>query len=436
MASSKFQGGLQVKGKIKLPDELAGKAIIIDGSGDIASSATTSTELSHLSGVTSSVQSQMNAKASSSDLTTHISDTANPHSVTKAQVGLSNVDNTSDASKPVSSAQQSALDLKAPLASPTFTGTVSGISKSMVGLSSVDNTSDVNKPISSATQTALNNKADLVSGKLATSQIPALAITDTFVVVSQVAMLALTAQTGDIAIRSDESKTYILQGADSTILANWIQLQTPASSVLSVNSQTGVVVLAKADIGLANVDNTSDASKDSAATTLTNKTISTATNTISGLSVTNLGAGVLDSDLSSVSASHDTIPSAKAVKAYADSLVGSSAIAGDISLTTFNAADGQVAPANVTGLSFAAGTVRAFKALVSVTIDATADLFEVFELIGIQKGASYDMAINSVGDDSGVVFSINSAGQVQYTSVAKAGFATNKVAFRAQVTNI
>ena len=42
--------------------------------------------------------------------------------ITKSMVGLGNVDNTSDASKPVSTAQQSALDLKAPLASPTFTG--------------------------------------------------------------------------------------------------------------------------------------------------------------------------------------------------------------------------------------------------------------------------------------------------------------------------
>lgn len=41
----------------------------------------------------------------------------------KGDVGLSNVDNTSDASKPVSTAQQTALDLKANLASPTFTGT-------------------------------------------------------------------------------------------------------------------------------------------------------------------------------------------------------------------------------------------------------------------------------------------------------------------------
>ena len=53
-----------------------------------------------------------------------------------------------------------ALVLKANLASPTFTGTVSGISSTMVGLGNVDNTSDVNKPISIATQTALDGKVD------------------------------------------------------------------------------------------------------------------------------------------------------------------------------------------------------------------------------------------------------------------------------------
>jgi len=44
-------------------------------------------------------------------------------SLTKSTVGLGSVDNTSDANKPISTAAQSALDLKAPLASPTFTGT-------------------------------------------------------------------------------------------------------------------------------------------------------------------------------------------------------------------------------------------------------------------------------------------------------------------------
>ena len=45
---------------------------------------------------------------------------------------------------------------KAETDSPTFTGTVSGITKAMVGLGNVDNTSDINKPVSTATQTAIN----------------------------------------------------------------------------------------------------------------------------------------------------------------------------------------------------------------------------------------------------------------------------------------
>lgn len=57
------------------------------------------------------------------NLIAHLARTDNPHSVTKAQVGLGNNDNTSDANKPVSTAQQTALNLKANLASPTFTGT-------------------------------------------------------------------------------------------------------------------------------------------------------------------------------------------------------------------------------------------------------------------------------------------------------------------------
>jgi hypothetical protein len=83
-------------------------------------------------------------------------------SLTKADLGLGNVDNTGDINKPVSTPTQNALDLKANLASPTFTGTVSGITKSMVGLANVDNTTDLNKPVSTATQTALDLKANTV----------------------------------------------------------------------------------------------------------------------------------------------------------------------------------------------------------------------------------------------------------------------------------
>lgn len=78
----------------------------------------------------------------------------------KGDVGLGNVDNTSDANKPVSTDTTAQLNLKAPLASPAFTGTPTGITKAHVGLGNVDNTSDTNKPVSTATQTALNLKAN------------------------------------------------------------------------------------------------------------------------------------------------------------------------------------------------------------------------------------------------------------------------------------
>lgn len=46
------------------------------------------------------------------ELQAHLINYTNPHQVTKSQIGLSNVENTSDANKPVSTAQQTALDLK------------------------------------------------------------------------------------------------------------------------------------------------------------------------------------------------------------------------------------------------------------------------------------------------------------------------------------
>ncbi len=120
--------------------------------GDVSSA-----ELGHLNGVTSAIQTQIDAKAPTANPTF----TGTVVGVTKAMVGLGDVDNTADSAKPVSTATQTALDAKAPLESPTFTGTVSGVTKTHVGLANVDNTSDADKPVSTATQTALDAKASL-----------------------------------------------------------------------------------------------------------------------------------------------------------------------------------------------------------------------------------------------------------------------------------
>ena len=86
------------------------------------------------------------------------------------------------------------------------------------------------------------------NGKLDSSILPAIAITDTFTAASQAAMLALTAQKGDICIRTDVSKTYILTADPASTLANWKELATPTDAVSSVNGKTGVVVLTGDDI--------------------------------------------------------------------------------------------------------------------------------------------------------------------------------------------
>ena len=131
-------------------------------------SSTAAIEQSKISNLTSDLESK--APLSSPTFTGTVS------GITKTMVGLGNVDNTSDGDKPISSATQSALDAKldsstasstyAPIANPTFTGTVSGITASMIGLGSVDDTSDLSKPISTATQNALDDKLDLSGGTM------------------------------------------------------------------------------------------------------------------------------------------------------------------------------------------------------------------------------------------------------------------------------
>ena len=81
------------------------------------------------------------------------------------------------------------------------------------------------------------------NGKIADSLIPKLAISDTFQVASEEEMLGLTAEVGDIAIRSDLPATFILKTAPATSAENWVQLATPTDTVLSVNGLTGTVVL-------------------------------------------------------------------------------------------------------------------------------------------------------------------------------------------------
>lgn len=87
------------------------------------------------------------------------------------------------------------------------------------------------------------------SGKVPPSQLPAIALTDVFIAANQAEQLAVTAQKGDVVVRSDQRKSYIHNGGTSATMSDWSELQTPTDAVLSVAGRVGAVTLVIADIG-------------------------------------------------------------------------------------------------------------------------------------------------------------------------------------------
>jgi hypothetical protein len=90
-----------------------------------------------------------------------------------------------------------------------------------------------------------------ITGKIPASQLPPIAISNTFVVANVADLTTLTtAQIGDIGIVTANNSSYILQTEPYSTLTNWVQLLFPVS-VSSVNGKTGAVVLNPGDIGAA-----------------------------------------------------------------------------------------------------------------------------------------------------------------------------------------
>jgi hypothetical protein len=84
-------------------------------------------------------------------------------------------------------------------------------------------------------------------GKLISSQLPSITISDTFVTASQAAMLAVMAETGDVAVRTDLNKSFILKGTNPAVLADWQELLSPTSAVTTVFGRNGAVTAQAGD---------------------------------------------------------------------------------------------------------------------------------------------------------------------------------------------
>lgn len=155
----------------------------------------------------------------------HISDTNNPHNVSKSQIGLANVDNTSDLNKPISTTTQTALDLKEDLSNKAIiiTGNETSNTKYATIKAMYDWATELFATISAlnTTNTNVSNNTSAISGLSSSKE------------------NTITAGTTSQYFRGDKT---------------WQTLDNTA-------------------VGLSNVDNTSDATKNSATVNLTNKNI-------------------------------------------------------------------------------------------------------------------------------------------------------------------
>lgn len=120
----------------------------------------------------------------------------------------------------------------------------------------IDSDAWADAPISDAVETALEDKIDVAekgapngvatldaNSKIPINQLPATAISETFVVDSEAAMLALAAQVGDVAVRTDISTTFILASEPATTLSNWQEMLAPGGGVTSVDVSGGTTGL-------------------------------------------------------------------------------------------------------------------------------------------------------------------------------------------------
>lgn len=175
-----------LKGSGSLPN-VEGYRTLVELSNTLYTFLTTSTDAdstinkwkeleSFLNGIPDSGKTLIDLMSGKVDKTTSV----NGHlltgniTITKGNVGLSNVDNTADSDKPVSTAQATAIadakkagtDAQTIINNHTVLKTnPHGVTKTQVGLANVDNTSDASKPVSTAQKAALDLKVDKVTGK-------------------------------------------------------------------------------------------------------------------------------------------------------------------------------------------------------------------------------------------------------------------------------
>lgn len=173
---------------------------------------------------------------------------------------VDNIGTTATTVAPSQKAVVEALAVKAPLASPLLTGVpqaptaapgtntiqIATTAYAVANFATTAQGALASNAIPLTQRGALNGVATLdAAGVIPTGQLPPLAINEVFTAANQAAMLALTAQRGDVARRTDSTpnKVFLLAVDSPTLIGSWVEI-TATGSVTSVDGAQGAVSLA------------------------------------------------------------------------------------------------------------------------------------------------------------------------------------------------
>lgn len=437
MSDIKFKSTIKAQGGINLPNQTVNTVPVVDGSGNVVSSAVTSTELGQLSGVTTPIQTQLNDKISS------------------AEKGAAN-----GVAPLNSSAKIDALYLPsyvddvlefADLASLPVTGETGKIYVTLDTNKTYRWSGSAYIEVSPSEVTSVFGRSGAVvaqSGDYTATQITNTPAGDISATNVQAALNELDAEKQPLdatltALAAYNTNGIVVQTAADTFTGRSI---VGTAGNISVVNGDGVLNDPTIDLVDAGTAGTFGATDETLTITTDAKGRVTAvvSNAIAivAAQVSDFFANVRNTVLSGFTETNAVVTNTDTVEQGIGKLQGqitalaANDVLGDISLTTFAGANNQTPPADVTAFAFNPAQVRSFKALVSVSVDATTDLYEAFELLAVYKNGSWDLAISSTGDDSLVTFTITNAGQMQYTSPSYAGFVSLNIEFRAIVTHI
>jgi len=345
----------------------------------------------------------------------------------------------------------------------------------------------IDSKINSTEKAIANGVATLdVDGLIPVNQLPDLAKIDTHNVADEAAMLSLLAEKGDHAVRADSNNTFILKGNDPSTLSDWQEI---ISRVTSVNGLDKVVVLTTTEISegtnlyytearfdaslgsktttditegtnlyytqtrfdtaftaksttnlsegsnlyytqdrfdtalaAKNSDNVSEGSTNLYYTevrfnsSLSNKTTDDVSEGVTNLYFTNARVDAAVADLvtdSPVGNETDKAASIRASRSYTDSQEVVSLLESQTDVLLVDL---------VTDYSINSGC----KVLITVKIDATTNLYEMFDMNIVKHDSGYYTSAINLGDNSLVDFDVDSTGKLIYTSSSYVGFSSGE----------